>query len=423
MAQIVPREPGWGTIIGEGLGHGTAATLDRLIQEKARKIEEKHSYERNLKFLQGVPHLKNEAAQLAHGSDEQVMQLLKQSTTKNTSNPEFEKIWNETSGNAQPGQEQEVQELEQVLQGNPTPEGYANPKVQQALMKYLSTPEAQQQYTPEQLQKAQQKLQRYAQQGSQQPSRTQQLMQPSAGQQDGYDLEKEKANYERLMGSTNDKTQLAKAKERYELRTDGATDSKEYQNIVKHNAAPLKILDEYIDNAVNGRDLAIKAYKEWKKVNPETGEPEVASQTILPDKIQTWMANGPTGTYMSYISELVGSKAARLRGPVGKAKLEFSERTKAGVDKPRETQGELLRNEIEEGGKALMYKQAKKLLLDKNNDREPRNFADKIEKQVDEWSKVNKKVGDSFVDYEPNTIVTGDDGKDYIATETGWERV
>ena len=78
MAQIVPGVPGWGTLIGRGVGQGVAGHLENIIQEKARKIAEKHEYERNLQFLKGIPGLQN-AEQLAHGSPEQINQFLKSS--------------------------------------------------------------------------------------------------------------------------------------------------------------------------------------------------------------------------------------------------------------------------------------------------------------------------------------------------------
>ena len=220
MAQIVPREEGWGSIIGEGLGQGMVATLQRLIDEKARKIDEKHEYERNLKFLKGAGY-KN-AEQLAHGTGDQLQQLLKSqgSSKSNPSSPagngEYNQLLQQYDAMDQ-GQQQETQELEKAFQGDPTPEGYANPKIQIALNQYLQSPEAQQQYTPEQLQKAQQKLQSFAQKGQSSP--TQQLMgqQQTQGSSQG-GLSQQDKLYDRLLGAVPNEFEFKKLKARKELR-------------------------------------------------------------------------------------------------------------------------------------------------------------------------------------------------------------
>lgn len=203
---------------GEKIGQGINASLERLIHEKARKIEEKHAYERNLEFLKGA-NIPN-AEQVAHGSNEQILQLLKGGTAGSTvaGNSQYNDLLSQyTSG----GQEQPMQQgqQEEIDYDNPTPQVYARPEVQQALRDYMSRPEIQEQYGIDKLNKVNQKLEQYAQQGQQKPSPTQQLMggsqaQPSA--QGG--LSPQDKLYDQLLNVVPNKFQYDVLKERRALR-------------------------------------------------------------------------------------------------------------------------------------------------------------------------------------------------------------
>lgn len=214
MAQIVRQID-----YGEKIGQGVNASLERLINEKARKIEEKHAYERNLEFLKGA-NIPN-AEQVAHGSNDQILQLLKGGSTGSPAvgNQRYNDLLSQYTGaEQQPLQQGQQQEVDY---DNPTPEVYARPEVQEALMNYMQSPEVQQKYTPEQLVKVQQKLQSYAQQGQ-----SQQLMGQLAPQQDQNRL------YEQLLASAPLK-ELPRIKALRELKEVPAGETKDLTPIQK----------------------------------------------------------------------------------------------------------------------------------------------------------------------------------------------
>ncbi len=383
MAQIVTNNPGWGSIIGEGLGQGTVATLQKLIDEKARKIEEKHEYERNLKFLKGAGY-KN-AEQLAHGSSDQLQQLLKSNGSQGSSaspagNSQYDQLLQQYDSMGQGQQQGEGdQELEQVLQGEPTPEGYSNPKVQQALMKYLQTPEAQQEYTPEQIQYAQQKLQKYAQQGGQ-PSPKQQLMgqAPQQSAQGGlssqdklydqllsnvpskfqYDVLKEKRAIRQPLGDTKDqKLKLAEQKEINKIE-------KPFKDQIEKQATVLSDTKVILNRMKNTWDSG-KVYSGYKG-------------KLIPYE----QMNDETQLFLKDAKTLVGLVADQSRGLPTKFRLQFTEEQKPTINMNHNVQGTLLDNLSEDVDRKLKVIDFADQLVLENDNEIPKGFSTNVRKLV-----------------------------------------
>lgn len=405
MAQIVDNPLNFGAIAGRAVGQGVSSHLDRIIHDRARKIAEKENYERQLKVGKAV-NLPN-AEQAAFANPEEFMQILKGATGKSssTSNPEYEATTKELL-NYQPGQQQGVmgqaQQPQQALQPQSPeqPQEFFNPlmlnrpDVQEQLLQYMQSPQAQQEYSPEQLQMAQQKLQKYigARGQAGQPSPREQLMggaQPQMQSQvspreqllvpktQGLDKEKLKNQYEKALGLAKNKFEKDKLTAIYESKIGAATPAQQ-SKIEKENRPFLKAMNEYIDNANERSALAAEAL-----ALVESGAVTSGPIGLIPESILTSFNQGDAD-FVKLVGELANRKALELRGPVGKAKIEAAQRTKANLSDPKESKEKVLRREIQNGQKAKALQQAYEEIMAENNQTEPANIEAKIRKRAKE---------------------------------------
>ncbi len=386
MAQIHKQ-----TGFGVGIENGINASLERMIHEKARKIEEKHEYERNLQFLKGLN--TPNAESIAHGTTDQITNLLRsKSPLVNINNGggsnEFDQAANQFLGfdNPTPPQPGQAQPAQLPQQGQPSIDQVAKtPEAQQAVLAYIDTPEAQQEHTPEEIQKVRMNIERAMQQG-QQP--TQMLRQPGApqGVQQGENAEFDidaAARFLNAVPATTEAAKLNKAKELIKLKSGQSEEKQEARQakIVKDNAPFLKVFTEYIDNAKDRSDTAKRALalvNDDKVTNGPTG--------LIPERILTSFNQGDSD-FVKETSHLANSKALELRGPVGKAKLEAAQREKATLSDPKESKKRVLEREIENGRKAEILEQAYEEILAENGQKQPADFETKIRLRAKQISK------------------------------------
>ncbi len=407
MAQIAPQNPGWGTIIGEGLGQGTVATLQRLIDEKARKIDEKHQYERNLKFLKGAGY-KN-AEQLAHGSESQLTQLLKSGGSSGSASPAGNSQYDQLKQQySDMGQQQGDQELEQVLQGEPTPEGYENPKVQQALMQYIQSPQAQQEYTPEQLQKAQQKIQSYAQK-SQQPSPTQQLMGQAPQQSAQGGLSPQDKLYDQLLNVVPNKFEYDVLKERRALRQgitgNPALDEKKRLNQERH-IEKLKAQDKTFIDKQHVRDTAadVILQKGGKVLDLLTKPDSDVAEGAYGEYVPLWFQSEDSRRVDTLTDDIAAELTALQSGQQTISKIRFNKGRKPSLNMDRNTQIEKTYDLLEDAAAIKLETDITDYIIDQYPGSYPENLKHDVRKLYNKLDNHIPKVeegmqqGDGFED-------------------------
>jgi hypothetical protein len=370
MAQIHEQ-----THFGAGLAREGNRSLERLIQNKVRAIEEKHEYDRNLHVLKGlnVPN----AEELAHANPDQLTQLLKQQSKTGSTNPEFTQAlsaYNQTGAQLPGMEQQEPQQQDEVAQLAQTPEA------QQAILAHLDTPEGQAEFTPEQAQEIRQNIQKAQQMAQGSPK--QQLLQGGQPQQQPEFNENDA--YSRLIGSAKTPFELNKAKELRDLRRGGGVSEKEQLAIDKANKPFVDKMIQYVEDARKRGALASEALGLVEK-----GEVSEGAAGLLPERILTAF-NEADSDFVKLTGELANQKALELRGPVGKAKIEAAQRTKANLSDPKASKEKVLKREIQESKKAEALEQAYTEILAENNDVQPRDFETKIRKRAKEIEKETK---------------------------------
>ena len=210
------------THFGASLARESNNSLDRIIAERVRKIEEKHEYERNLHVLKGLNFPNAEEA--AYANQDQMTQLLKNhGSTAQKSN--FNEALNKyrTGGvnlPSAPNQMQEQMRPQEQDQDKVAPafNEAQTPEAQQATLEYINSPDAQNDFTPEQIEKIRSNVQAAMQSSGQAPGVNQVMQggQPQPSQQ-GVNLPSVESNdddaYLELLSNARSPQELAVAKE------------------------------------------------------------------------------------------------------------------------------------------------------------------------------------------------------------------
>lgn len=408
---------------GEKIGQGVNATLERLIHEKARKIEEKHDYERNLQFLKGINH--PNAEQVAHGSNEQIIQLLKGKPAGTTVNvgmggngvSRFDELIANRNGMGQNQPEQQGQEQLAPDQENPPQEVYARPDVQQALRDYMSRPEIQEQYGIENLNKVNAKLEQYAQQAQQQ-SPTQELM--AQGQQEA----PEDNYYEQLFAAASNPFELNKAKALRDVGT-GGKGGKEVK-LTPQN-------DRFVKKAESDVEFAEEVLPLLDEVEEivARGKYKHGASEVLKSKIDPSLLTGDTQTLHNTLQNILtiqSNAASRGQGRGSDLLRKMIAEGKLGIGQEPKT----LRHRLDAIKKdVLKKKHAASVLAEiEESGKIPVNLADKVRSRVTaEQEKFNRLSDAKKVEYLFNNpkkltyIRTLEyDGKNYVRDENdNWE--
>ena len=388
MAQIHNQ-----THFGASLARESNNSLDRIISDRVRKIEEKHEYERNLHLLKGINFPNAEEA--AYANKDQMTQLLKNHGA-NTQKSSFGDALNKyrTGGvnlPTAPNQMQQpvqspvqypVQSQEHGQDQDKVASVAQTPEAQQATLDYINSPEAQNDFSPEQIEKIRTNVQA-AMQSSGQTAGVNQLMQGGQPQPVKQDFNAPSAQsnddetYLELLSNARTPQELAIAKEVRDIKQ-GVQSPKAQAAIEKANKPFIDKISELKSNAEERKEILERQIKRVK-----AGKVSDGFYALLPDKFLS-NVDSDDANYITDAAALANLRALEFRGPVGKAKLEAGEREKATIDKPNDSKLEILKNDLEKVNKSLAYDKVYKEIMAENNGIEPKNLSYLVGKRVDE---------------------------------------
>lgn len=194
---------------------------------------------------------------------------------------------------------------------------------------------------------------------------------------------------------------------------------KQQMQIEKSNKGFLDKMNEFVSSARKRKDLATQALKLVQENKVTSG-----LKGILPERLLTSIS-GDDANFVTLVGQLANEKALELRGPVGKAKIEAAQRTKASLNQPKEAQEDILKREIKEANKAEAFQTAYEEILAENNDRQPANFEQKIRARAAKIERELNKNVDRNADlpeareYENGSVIEVDK-KQYRNNSGNW---
>jgi len=152
-------------------------------------------------------------------------------------------------------------------------------------------------------------------------------------------------------------------------------------SVDKSNKSFLDKMTQYVTSAKKRGDLAREALELVRAGNVTSG-----ATGLIPEKLLTAF-NESDARFVTLVGELANEKALELRGPVGKAKIEAAQRTKAGLNLPRKAQEEILKREIKSANEAQSLEMAYEQIMEENNNIQPRDLETKVRKRAKEIEK------------------------------------
>lgn len=312
MAQII-KQPDIGERIGEGISSGIQA----LASQKLEKIAKNNKYQENLGVLKALQVPNAEA--WAH-ADEKTLQKLLGEKIEEPRNAAFERQFTSQQQQNNPQQQQQTQ-------GTIGDHSFTPQRIQQ-MEEFLSSPELQQNATPEQIEKATQKLAQLKQNPQQQNQPLQQQQTPTVSPRPEQLIQAENIKNKRT------DLEYKKAKEERAIENDLFNQQKSLKPFLDEQTLDYERHRE-IKTIVNDMlRLIQKNKKDWP--GPITGN--------LPGQVQAIFQRNPNiRTYVAKANELVGKLAGFSKGPLTIAKIKFAQLAKSDLSQPVDTQIDLLK--------------------------------------------------------------------------------
>lgn len=174
-----------------------------------------------------------------------------------------------------------------------------------------------------------------------------------------------------------------------------ALDEKKQMQIEKINKPFVDKMTEYVSSAKKRKQLAQQAL-DLVKGDKVTG----GLVGLFPESILTSLS-ADNAKFVTLVGELANEKALELRGPVGKAKIEAAQRTKAALNQPKAAQEEILKREIKAAAKAEALEAAYEQVISENNGTEPANLESKVRSRAKQLEKQFLQEDRSEADF-PN---------------------
>lgn len=320
-----------GSEIGSGLGNILSQGLQGLAQSKMQQLQRQHEYRSNLAGLQalGVPN----AEGLAHFNPKQIDTILKQHQSSN----DWSRRLNEYLGGSQQQPQQQMQPQEQQSMQSIQPQ---QPGMQQ--------PQQTPQVTPEQ-QAKREEMRRYV---------------DFVGEPKTF-ADRE-ALYNKLQEIETGKKHISEAQQK---------------TINANNKKFIEEKDKFLANADRRKKLAEDALALLKKGAVISGP-----LGLLPEGLLSSLSPN-TGEFVTKIAELANETALAFPGVTSKAKIDAANRTKAKLLNPKGTQENILKDVIKETNDALLFDQAFKEVMKKNNNIQPENLKEQVRDRYKELEK------------------------------------
>lgn len=203
----------------------------------------------------------------------------------------------------------------------------------------------------------------------------------------------------------------------------GGVSEKQQLQIEKSNKPFLKLMNDVATSAKTRKESAQKALDLVR-----SGKVTSGILGNLPESVLGTFSTADSD-YLTIINKLANEKALKLRGPVGKAKIEAAQREKATLNKPTESKQHILIDEIKESNKEIAFEEAYKQVLEENNNVEPANIEQKIRQKA---PSIEKKLNDEFEysllpdpsEYKEKEVIEVEESKNrYQKRDGGWVKL
>lgn len=390
MAQIV-QENNLGQLLGQGIGTGLSQGIQNLATQKLERMNRKRVYEEKVQGLKAlrIP----DAEQLAHLDDKSLQALIK-AKIEEPSNQAFASSLSSLLENEQPSVNQ-PQNRPQSNAQSISDESFT-PEVVEQLGSFLKSPEALQQFSPEQLKQVEQRLQGFSNPSAAQLQSTQQepLIKAGLNQKQALDLTKLAIDQRKTASKEKVEEKKLSSKEKSEAFKETKEFRKEIFDAAKSARQDLHDLDRLEELNKDGK-LDTPGYIEFLNrsglsipalMNPESQEFQKIQQGFL-----------------RQAKNYLGSRISNFE-------LEQFLKTIPSLSQSNEGRQRVIANLKRFSRVALEYNNTLKEVIDENKGIPPLDLSqkvdDRIEKKLDKISEKFKEDLNKPVPKEQSALVT-----------------